>query len=89
MYFKTIILITYIVIISILVCTTIGFIYNVAYPEAGMDLAIDQMNNDATLADSAAYNGSQNIIVITSLIITFFAILNIIYTIYKMFKGRK
>lgn len=89
MSFKTIILITYIVIISILVCSAIGFMYSVVYPEAGMDLAIDQMNNDATAADSAAYNTSQNVIAITSVAIALFAIINIIYTIYKMYKGRK
>lgn len=89
MHFKTIILITYIVIISILTCSAIGFMYSAVYPEAGMDLAIDQMNNDATLADSAAYNGSQNMIFATSLAIALFAIINIIYTIYKMYKGRK
>ena len=89
MPFKTIILITYIFIIVFLVCSAIGFMYSIAYPEAGMDLAIDQMNNDATLADSAAYNGSQNMIFATSLAIAIFAIINIIYTIYKMYKGRK
>ena len=89
MPFKTIILITYIFIIAFLVCSAIGFMYSIAYSEAGMDLAIDQMNNDATLADSAAYNGSQNMIFATSLAIAIFAIINIIHTIYKMYKGRK
>lgn len=89
MPFKTIILITYIFIICFLVCCVIGFMYSIAYPEAGMDLAIDQMNNDATLADSAAYNGSQNMMFATSLAIAIFAIINIIYTIYNMYKGRK